>query len=47
MDFTMKNWYKKQAATHFAKYQKALDVGDSKKAEFHMKEFLTYDKASK
>lgn len=43
----MKNWYKKLAKKHFMKYQKALEAGDSKKADFHMKEYLTYDKASK
>ena len=43
----MKNWYKKQAAAHFVKYQKALASWDGKKAEFPMQEFLMYDKASK
>jgi len=43
----MKAWYKQQAKKHFKKYQKAIDSGDTKSADFHMKEYLTYDKASK
>jgi len=43
----MKAWYKKLAKKHFDEYQKAIDLGDAKAADFHMKEFLTYDKASK
>jgi len=44
---TMKAWYKKLAKKHFDEYQKAIDQGDTKSADFHMKEYLTYDKASK
>jgi len=43
----MKAWYKKLAKKHFDEYQKAIDLGDTKSADFHMKEYLTYDKASK
>lgn len=43
----MKNWYKKLAKRHFDEYQKAIDKGDEKSANFHMREYLTYDKASK
>ena len=43
----MKSWYKQQAKKHFDEYQKAIDMGDTKSADFHMKEYLTYDKASK
>jgi len=43
----MKAWYKQQAKKHFKEYQKAIDSGDTKAADFHMKEYLTYDKASK
>ena len=42
----MKAWYKKLAKKHFDEYQKAIDLGDTKSANFHMKEYLTYDKAS-
>lgn len=43
----MKQWYKQQAKAHFKKYEKALDAGDTKTADYHMKEFLNYDKMSK
>ena len=43
----MKEWYKQQAKSHFKKYEKALDAGDNKAADYHMKEFLNYDKMSK
>lgn len=42
-----KEFYTKKAQEHFRKYQKALDSENQKKADYHMKEFLTYDKASK
>jgi hypothetical protein len=40
----MKAWYKKLAKKHFGEYQKAIDSGDTKAADFHMKEYLTYEK---
>lgn len=43
----IKNYYTKQAKKHFAAYQKAIDSGDTKAANYHMKEYLTYEKASK
>lgn len=43
----MKNYYKMQAKKHFKLYEKAVETGDKKKIDYHMKEFLNYDKASK
>ena len=43
----MKEWYKLQAKAHFKKYEKAIASGHSKTADYHMKEFLNYDKMSK
>lgn len=42
-----KEYYKKQAEKHFKMYQKALDADNKERAEYHMKEYLTYEKASK
>ena len=42
-----KVFYKKQAEKHFKLYEKALESGDKKATDYHMKEFLTYDRESK
>ena len=42
-----KAFYKKQAKKHFKLYEKALESGDKKATDYHMKEFLTYDRESK
>lgn len=42
-----KNHYTKQAKKHFAAFQKAIDAGDTQKANYHMKEYLIYEKARK
>lgn len=43
----MIDYYKKKAKECFNKYQKAIDSGDTKKAEYYMNEYLTYDKTAK
>lgn len=42
-----KQWYIVEAQKQYKLYQKALDAGDKKAADAHMKEFLNYEKASK
>lgn len=46
-EWNNKAYYEKQAKKHFNEYQKAIDAGDTRSADYHMKEYLTYEKASK
>jgi len=43
----MIDYYKKQAKKCFDEYQKAIDLGDTKSANYYMQEYLTYDKIIK